>query len=132
MSMIPEIYCNFIPIDTDRYQCSKCETIIRTIDNYDYPPIFICKNSMKDNNQISFLEKVKNFAGAAIDHAAAGFPVCSDEQIKKRFSICQTCEFLTNNTCSKCGCPISRTKTFASKLAWADQECPIGKWKKEN
>jgi hypothetical protein len=29
-----------------------------------------------------------------------------------------------------CGCAISNKKIFLNKLAWADQECPIGKWKK--
>ena len=32
--------------------------------------------------------------------------------------------------CSICGCNINTKKKFMNKLAWADQECPIGKWKK--
>ncbi|HTM54977.1 MAG TPA: hypothetical protein VL175_13170 [Pirellulales bacterium] len=33
--------------------------------------------------------------------------------------------------CSQCGCPANdRLPKFVSKLAWADQECPVGKWPK--
>jgi hypothetical protein len=32
--------------------------------------------------------------------------------------------------CSVCGCNINTKKIFMNKLAWADQECPIGKWGK--
>jgi len=32
-------------------------------------------------------------------------------------------------TCSQCGCPANdRLPKFVSKLAWADQECPMGRW----
>lgn len=30
-----------------------------------------------------------------------------------------------------CGCNVNRKKVFLNKLAWADQECPLGKWGKE-
>jgi hypothetical protein len=29
-----------------------------------------------------------------------------------------------------CGCNVNTKKVFLNKLAWADQECPLGKWKK--
>lgn len=29
-----------------------------------------------------------------------------------------------------CGCNVNNKKIFLNKLAWADQECPLGKWKK--
>jgi hypothetical protein len=33
--------------------------------------------------------------------------------------------------CSQFGCPANgRLPKFASKLAWADQQCPLGKWPK--
>lgn len=77
-----------------------------------------------------FLEKVKNFATAAAKHVAAGMPMASDEEIIRRHDICLTCEFLKDNACTKCGCPISRVAGYVSKLSWADQECPVGKWGK--
>jgi hypothetical protein len=78
----------------------------------------------------SFLEKVKNFASAATGHVAAGMPMASDEEIIRRHDICLGCEFLQNNACTQCGCPISRVRGYVSKLSWADSECPAGKWGK--
>ena len=37
-----------------------------------------------------------------------------------------------NSQCLVCGCNLSRKKIFMNKLAWADQECPLSKWGKEN
>jgi hypothetical protein len=80
----------------------------------------------------SFLEKVKNFAKAAVNHVAAGMPIAGDEEILRRYNICLGCEFLKNNACTKCGCPIVRNKQYISKLSWADSKCPVGKWGSEN
>lgn len=77
-----------------------------------------------------FLAKVKNFAVAAAGHVAAGMPMCTDEEIIRRHDICRTCEFLVDNACTQCGCPVSRVAGYVSKLSWADQECPVGKWGK--
>lgn len=79
----------------------------------------------------SFLQKVKNFAVSSAKHVAAGMPMASDEEILRRHDICQGCEFFKDNSCQKCGCPVVRTKKYISKLSWADQECPVGKWGKE-
>jgi hypothetical protein len=84
--------------------------------------------SLQHAEGVSFLDKVKNFTKAAVDHVAAGLPTCTDEEIERRYAICQGCEFFVNNSCGKCGCPISRDKKFVSKIAWADQKCPVGKW----
>lgn len=78
----------------------------------------------------SFLEKVRNFASAAVSHVAAGMPMASDEEIIRRHDICLTCEHLRDNACQLCGCPVSRAAGYVSKLSWADQECPAGKWGK--
>jgi hypothetical protein len=78
----------------------------------------------------SFLEKVRNFASAAVSHVAAGMPMCSDEEIIRRHDICLTCEHLQNDACNLCGCPVARAAGYVSKLSWADQECPAGKWGK--
>jgi len=79
----------------------------------------------------SFLAKVKNFAVASAKHVAAGMPMASDEEILRRHDICMACEFLKDNACTKCGCPVVRAKKYVSKLSWADSECPVGKWGKE-
>jgi hypothetical protein len=78
----------------------------------------------------SFLSKVKNFAAAATGHVAAGMPMASDEEIIRRHDICLGCEHLQDNACTQCGCPVSRIRGYVSKLSWADQECPAGKWGK--
>lgn len=77
---------------------------------------------------VSLLQKAKNFAAAAVQHVAAGAPRATDEEVARRFSICQGCEFYDGKACMKCGCPIVREGKFISKLAWADQKCPVGKW----
>lgn len=78
----------------------------------------------------SVIAKARNFAAAAAQHVAAGMPQCSDEERERRFAICQQCEHYDGSACSKCGCPIVRQKAYISKLSWADQECPVGKWGK--
>jgi hypothetical protein len=77
------------------------------------------------------MQKAANFAASAAKHVAAGMPQCSDEERERRFAICQGCEFYDGKACTKCGCPVVREKQFVSKLAWADSECPAGKWGKE-
>lgn len=78
----------------------------------------------------SFVQKVRNFATAAAGHVAAGMPMASDEEIIRRHDICLACEHLVDNACTQCGCPVSRVRGYVSKLSWADQECPLGKWGK--
>jgi len=78
----------------------------------------------------SFLIKVKNFAAATVQHVAAGMPICDDSEIMRRHDICLQCEHFKDNACSLCGCPLSRVAGYVSKLSWADQECPVGKWGK--
>ena len=74
------------------------------------------------------VQKVKNFAAAAVAHVAAGMPMASDGEIIRRHDICLQCEHLQGDACNLCGCPISRVAGFVSKLSWADQTCPAGKW----
>lgn len=88
------------------------------------------KPPMPPRDAPGFLEKVKNFASAAAQHVAAGMPMASDEEIIRRHDICLGCEHLQNDACNLCGCPVSRAAGYISKLSWADQECPIGKWGK--
>jgi hypothetical protein len=72
----------------------------------------------------------KNFASAAAQHIAAGMPICDDAEIIRRHDICLACEHLKDNACQLCGCPVQRAAGYVSKLSWADQECPAGKWGK--
>jgi hypothetical protein len=74
------------------------------------------------------LTKAANLATSAARHIAAGAPRASDAEIERRFSICQGCEFYDGKACTRCGCPVVRESRFVSKLAWANEKCPVGKW----
>jgi hypothetical protein len=79
------------------------------------------------------LLKIKNFIKSLWFHVWLGFPKCTTEQIHQRFAICtEPCDMYNSNdsTCMMCGCNVNNRRIFLNKLAWADQECPIGKWKK--
>lgn len=77
---------------------------------------------------ISLPQKVGNFAASAAKHLAAGMPRATDEQVAERFAICQQCEHFDGKACKKCGCPVVRERKFVSKLSWANESCPVGKW----
>lgn len=82
-------------------------------------------------------QRILNFSKAAIAHALRGAPTCSDQEIARRHTICKTCELYRPDPnrpdvgiCAheSCGCGIHRDTSYLSKLAWADQSCPLGKW----
>jgi hypothetical protein len=77
---------------------------------------------------VSLLQKATNFAASLASHVAAGMPQASEEEVARRFAICEGCEHYDGKACKQCGCPVVREKQFISKLAWADQSCPVGKW----
>ena len=76
----------------------------------------------------TLLQKATNFASSAARHIAAGAPQASEEEVARRFAICQTCEHYDGRACRQCGCPVVREKKFLSKLSWANESCPVGKW----
>jgi hypothetical protein len=78
--------------------------------------------------------KLKNFFYSLFWHVSRGLPKSSQQTIDSRFNICTQCENFDakNSQCLICGCNLSTKKIFLNKLAWSDQECPIGKWGSEN
>lgn len=67
----------------------------------------------------------KTFAGAIKDEGMAmlrGDNPVSKEDYVSRVDICNSCEFLQGDRCTKCGCFIK------VKAAMRTQNCPIGKW----
>jgi len=76
----------------------------------------------------TFVTKAANFATSAAKHLAAGMPQATEEQVAARFAICQGCEHFDGTACRQCGCPVVREKKFLSKLSWAGESCPVGKW----
>jgi hypothetical protein len=147
---IYDFTCDFVKVNFNEYKCSVCNITIayNGIDK----PIMICpykinlnkpedygmkvSSTIPEDKKVeelptqppSLIQKVFNFTKAATNHVVAGSPKCTDEQIHKRYSICNSCEFFKNNTCTKCGCSLLRERVYMNKLAWADQACPVGKW----
>jgi len=76
----------------------------------------------------SLLTKAANFATSAAKHIAAGAPRCTKEQVDARFAVCQGCEHYDGKACRLCGCPVVREQAYISKLSWANEKCPAGKW----
>lgn len=79
-----------------------------------------------------WLLKAKTFVKSLWFHIASGLPKSSQKEISYRYSICKDCEKFKKDKseCGICGCRITKKREFLNKLAWADQECPIGKWPK--
>lgn len=119
------MFCDFIEIEPNIYRCTRCLVSIESFDGN--PPVFPCSMSI-DPNEIGWVQKLKNFATSLTGHIKNNMKLATDKQIERRLSICQGCEFFKNNTCSKCGCPIYRTKNYFSKLSWESEKCPINKW----
>ena len=78
--------------------------------------------------QPSLATKARSFATSAAKHLAAGMPQATEKQLAARFAICQGCEHFDGTACRQCGCPVVREKKFLSKLSWAGESCPVGKW----
>ena len=78
------------------------------------------------------LLKITTFLKSLWFHVAAGLPKSTQEEINRRFYVCKGCDYFngTEMICNHCGCSIGNRKIFMNKLAWADQECQIGKWHK--
>lgn len=94
----------------------------------------MCRRCIRDGLNVpktdgpSIATKAANFATSAAKHVAAGMPQATEDEVARRFSICQGCEFFDGKACRKCGCPVVRERKFLSKLSWANEKCPAGKW----
>ncbi len=81
---------------------------------------------------IKFCRRLKTFLKSLIWHISLGLPKSSYKTILYRYDICSRCDSFDSayDQCLECGCNINTKKQFMNKLAWADQECPLGKWKR--
>ena len=77
--------------------------------------------------------KIKNFSNSLFWHIGRGMPKCSPTQIEERYKICEKCDQYNSkeHECMVCGCSVNNKNIFMNKLAWADQECPLMKWRKK-
>lgn len=102
----------------DTLTCRTCGYVAKSL-----PMFRRCRPPAPD-----LLTKARNFAASAAQHVAAGAPLASEEEVARRFAICQQCEHFDGRACRQCGCPVVRERQYISKLSWADQACPVGKW----
>lgn len=79
-----------------------------------------------------FLLRVKTFIKALFWHIYSGSPKANRLEINNRYLVCIGCDKFNKikSQCDVCGCLIKNKQVFLNKLAWADQECPLGKWQK--
>lgn len=81
------------------------------------------------NKGSSVINKIKRFLLAKLRWQNAGSPVRPPEEILRIYNdVCVPCEEFDNDSCSECGCRIKPRGTQLNKLAWATEECPLGKW----
>lgn len=81
----------------------------------------------------TFLSRLQRFSKSLLWHLSLGLPKSSQNTIDYRFAICVSCDRYNKeySQCLECGCNLSNKSQLLNKLAWADQECPLGKWKSE-
>lgn len=118
---------NFTKISADKYQCDRCGIIV-------HKPGLKIECRTKQEKSPGLVRKIVNFVPAAISHAIKGNPTVSEDKMRERLSICKGCQLYDKIkeicTHSSCGCPIKDNLEYRNKIAWADQECPIGLWGK--
>lgn len=128
-----DMTCDFIRINQYQFKCQWCGTTVSNFNDNDYPTL-ICKSKVATYSPEEHGIRLQDIdpGKSGIDtHAQKidDLQKCSSEQIESRFAICASCEYYKNNSCEKCGCYLVRDQTYMNKLAWKNQECPIGKWK---
>lgn len=70
--------------------------------------------------------QIYDLSKAITKQVISGCPAADDETLKYRSDICSVCPSLNKEEyrCNECGCYLKY------KIAWATQECPLGKWDK--
>lgn len=76
--------------------------------------------------------RIKTFIKSLLFHVSRGLPKATSQEILYRYNVCVSCNRFDKDKsqCGVCGCNLSKKSKFLNKLAWADQECPEGKWPK--
>ena len=79
----------------------------------------------------TLVQKSTNFTKAVTKHILNSGKYASEEEIARRFTICQNCPLFNGKICvhEKCGCNVSQEKKFLNKLSWASEQCPLDKWR---
>jgi hypothetical protein len=117
-----DFFCRFVQLSDGLFKCSKCGIVVNTTDIHtNTPPEIPCLNPFAGEDNNSTIENLQSLHKEDKD-------VCDINVLNHRYDICQKCEFLENNTCTQCGCFITRNIEYMNKLVHKDQTCPINKW----
>lgn len=73
------------------------------------------------------LGKLTHFGQSLVRHAQNRFQKASKEEVERRLAICRTCNYLREDTCTKCGCGLGGSKIL-NKTVWQSEKCPVGLW----
>ena len=108
--------CEICNVDYDSPQCPRC--FIKAAKERYYKD-----NPEKDPKPMpSLLSQAKNFGKSVIKHVSNGMQNAPEHIVNSRLEICGSCEHLSEDRCSKCGCFV------AMKASWSSEECPVQKW----
>lgn len=81
-------------------------------------------------------QRVKRYRDARAKWKAAGEPMRTAESREALYAICQVCpEFkplgVLGGQCGVCRCGLHHERDTLNKIAWATEDCPLGKWPAE-
>lgn len=115
------------------YECSKCG-YLTYYENAERQCVPMVQSQF---GEPSLTRKIGNFSFAMAKHLYKGMPTVTEAQLNERLKICHECPLfkqsqgLVSGVCTheSCGCNIGDEVNFLNKIAWADQKCPIGRWK---
>ena len=115
--------CEFCSGNILNNKCVICGARVRDIITEEYKPKEVKK---QPKQELSLLQKTKNFAKSAARHISNGMPVVDNEEMEKRLKLCISCDRYNSDTktCSECGCNVE------IKAKWALEYCPLKKWDK--
>jgi hypothetical protein len=79
---------------------------------------------------------IVHYAQAIIRWIAAGFPVCTQEEVERRVSICRSneCGKYVDCHCALCGCNVNTSRiAVLNKAKLATEDCPDtpSRWPKD-
>ena len=73
----------------------------------------------------SIMKQAANLTRAVSKHVAGGLKEVDFVDYAERLNICKECDLRDNTRCTDCGCFLLK------KAWWRSEDCPQGKWKKQ-
>lgn len=110
--------CSFIPSRLGGFRCTRCNGHVSEIQEIEcagpkLPPL---------------TKQAANLGKAVVKHVKDGMKKVTRQEYQDRLNICNKClppsgfRVKTRCTHESCGCFIS------TKVWWASEDCPLGKW----